>query len=61
MLYQPYIGIKLVARKCFVLKIATMNLICTGYKMCFMKTIIKLINKTKQTTFPYQNEDEDIQ
>ena len=43
----------LIVRKCFILKIAAMNQICTGYKIYLMKIIGKLINKTKRATFPY--------
>ena len=53
MLYQPYIGLKLVARKCFILKIATMNLIYTGYTIHLLEIIGKLKDKTKLATFPY--------
>ena len=44
---------KLVVRKCFILKIAAMNQIFTGYKIYLLEIIGKLINKTKCATFPY--------
>ena len=43
----------LIVRKCFILKIAAMNQICTGYMIYLIKIIGKLINKTKCATFPY--------
>ena len=50
---MPYLGQYLVVRKCFILKIATMNQICTSYKIYLLEIIGKLINKTKRATFPY--------
>ena len=44
---------KLIVRKCFILKIAAMNQIFTGYKIYLLEIIGKLINKTKRATFPY--------
>jgi hypothetical protein len=44
---------KLILRKCFILKIAAMNQMFTGYKIYLLEIIGKLINKTKRATFPY--------
>jgi hypothetical protein len=43
----------LVVRICFILKIAAMNQIFTGYKIYLLDIIGKLINKTIRATFPY--------
>ena len=53
MSYNPYLGIKLIVRKCFKLKITTMYKKCTGYKSHYFEIIGDLINKSKHTTFPY--------
>jgi hypothetical protein len=43
----------LIVRKCFILKIAAMNQIFTGYKIYLLEIIGELINKTNCGTFPY--------
>ena len=53
MSYKPYSGLQLFVVKCFILKIATMNLICTGYEIHLLEISGNLIDKPKRATFQY--------
>jgi hypothetical protein len=50
---KPYLCQYLVVRKYFMLQIAAINQIFTGYKIYLLEIIGKLRNKTKHATYPY--------